>query len=78
MTRWQMPLEATMQALHAITGSWKLRISAMEPVPKFHWKYRIISRSIQTKSANICVLKVGQQFVCNLTKIRYILNTDSC
>ena len=78
MAWWQMPFEATMPAFHAIISSWKLCISAMEHIPKFYWKYRIISRSIKAKPANIGVLKVGQQFVGNITKIRSNLNTDIC
>ena len=66
-----------MPAFHAIIGSWKLRISAMEDVPKFYWKLRVIYLSIMVKSANIGVFKVGQQFVCSITKICSNLNTDS-
>ena len=56
-------------SFHAIIGSWKLLISAMEHVPKVYWKHKIVSRSIKAKSANISVLKVGQHFVCNIAKI---------
>ena len=77
MAWWQMPLDATMLAFCAITGSWKLRISAMEHVPKFYWKHRITSRSTKAKSTNIGAVKVGQQLVYNITKIYSNLNTDS-
>ena len=77
MAWWQIPLEATMPAFHAINGLWKLRTSAMEHVPKFFQKYRIFSRSIKAKSANLSVFKVGQQFVCYITKICSDLNTES-
>ena len=72
MAWWQMPLEATMSVFHDIIGSWKHRISAMEHVLKFYWKHRIISQSRKVKSANIGVLKVGQQFVCNINKFALI------
>ena len=77
MAWWQMPLEATMSAFRAIIGSWKLHISAMEHVPKFYQKHRITFQSAKTKSAYIDVIKVGQQLVCNSTKICSNLNTDS-
>ena len=64
-------------SLHAIIGSWKLGINAMKHVPIFFWKYWIISRSIKAKIPNIGVLKVGQQFVGNITKICSNLSTDS-
>ena len=72
-----MPLEATMPAIRAIIGSWKLCLIAMEHVPNFYWKHRIPSRSTKVKSPNIGVVKVGQQLVCNITKICSNLNTDN-
>ena len=73
MAWWQIPLEATMPAFDAITGSWKLCIGAMKR-SKVLLEIRIISRSIKAKSAKITVFKVGQHFVCYICSN---LNTDS-
>ena len=36
-----MLLGAVMSAFHAVIDSWKLRISALERVPKFYYKHKL-------------------------------------